>query len=186
MKLVVGLGNPGSEYDKTRHNVGFFYIDSYAKLKNININKKKFNGLYNEFISNGEKIILLKPQSYMNLSGEVVKKFVDYFNINIDDILIICDDLDTALGKFRLRSCGSCGGHNGLRNIELMLNSPNYSRLKIGISQNKDVDTKDYVLGKMSDDDFAKITNNVMVVCEIIDDFFTIDMERLMSKYNRK
>lgn len=186
MKLIVGLGNPGREYDRTRHNVGFFYIDNYAKLKNSDINKSKFNGLYTEIIVNGEKVILLKPQSYMNLSGEVVKKFVDYFNININDILIISDDLDTMIGKYRLRSSGSCGGHNGLRNIELMLNTSNYSRLKIGISQDRNIDTKDYVLGKMNDDDFSKITDNIEVICNIIDDFLGMDIERLMSKYNRK
>ena len=83
MRLIVGLGNPGKEYDNTRHNAGFMVIDNYAKTKGIEINKNKFNGLYNEFVFNGEKVILLKPLSYMNLSGEVVKKYVDYFKINI-------------------------------------------------------------------------------------------------------
>lgn len=186
MKLIVGLGNPGREYDRTRHNVGFFYIDCYAKSKNLEINKSKFNGLYAEYTANGEKILLLKPQSFMNLSGEVVKKYVDYFNVNLDDVLIICDDLDTQIGKYRLRSSGSCGGHNGLRNIELMLKTPHYSRLKIGISQDRSIDTKDYVLGKMDKNDFSKIEENTNVICDIIDDFIIMDMEHLMSKYNRK
>lgn len=186
MKLIVGLGNPGNEYEKTRHNMGFFYIDYYAKKNNLNIIKKKFNGLYADFIKNGEKIILLKPQSYMNLSGEVVKKFVDYFNIDIKDVLIICDDLDTDLGKYRLRASGSSGGHNGLKDIELLLGTPNYSRLKIGISHDRDIDTKDYVLSKLDNESLKIIENNGEVICNIIDDFFNDDMEKLMSKYNRK
>jgi len=186
MKLIVGLGNPGKEYEKTRHNMGFFYIDYYAKKKNLDITKKKFNGLYAEFTVEGEKVILLKPQSYMNLSGEVIRKFVDYFNVEIEDILIICDDLDTDLGKFRLRASGSPGGHNGLKNIELLLGTPNYSRLKIGISHNRDIDTKDYVLSKLDNDSMKLIEDNKETICNIIDDFYSNDMETIMSKYNRK
>lgn len=186
MKLIVGLGNPGKEYEKTRHNMGFFYIDFYAKKNGVSIDKKKFNGLYIDFIKNGEKIILLKPQSYMNLSGEVIRKFVDYFNININDILIICDDLDTDIGKYRLRANGSSGGHNGLKNIELMLNTSNYSRLKIGISHDKGIDTKDYVLSKLDNKSMKLIENNSEMICNIIDDFYELDMETMMSKYNRK
>ena len=186
MKLIVGLGNPGKEYEKTRHNMGFFYIDYYAKKNNLDISKNKFNGLYVDFVKNGEKIILLKPQTYMNLSGESIRKFVNYFNININDILIICDDLDTELGKYRLRASGSPGGHNGLKNIELHLGTPNYSRLKIGISHNREVETKDYVLSKLDNESIDIIEKNSDIVCNIIDDFYNNDMETLMSKYNRK
>lgn len=186
MKLIVGLGNPGKEYEKTRHNMGFIYIDNYAKKNGICISKNKFNGLYTDFIKNNEKIILLKPQSYMNLSGEVIKKFVDYFNINIEDILIICDDLDTELGKYRLKSKGSSGGHNGLKNIELMLGTSVYSRLKIGISHDREIDTKDYVLSSLDSNSIELIENNIEVICNIIDDFCKLDMETMMSKYNRR
>ena len=186
MKLIVGLGNPGKEYEKTRHNMGFFYIDKYAEKQGVSITKNKFNGLYSELLLNGEKVLLLKPQSYMNLSGEVVKKYVDYFNVEIEDILIICDDLDTSLGKYRLRATGSPGGHNGLKNIELHLGTDKYSRLKIGISHDKDIDTKDYVLSKLGKEDFNLIEENVDIICNIIDDFYDNDMEFMMSKYNRK
>jgi len=186
MKLIVGLGNPGKEYEKTRHNMGFFYIDNYAEKQGVSISKTKFNGLYTEFVINGEKILLLKPQSYMNLSGEVVKKYVHYFNINIEDILIICDDLDTSIGKYRLRASGSSGGHNGLKNIELHLGTDKYSRLKVGISHDKEIDTKDYVLSKLDKEELNVIENNVDVICNIIDDFYNHDMEFMMSKYNRK
>jgi len=186
MKLIVGLGNPGKEYENTRHNMGFLYLDYYVKNKNITIDKNKFDGLYGESIIDGEKIIFLKPQKYMNLSGEVIKKYVDYFNINIKDILIICDDLDTVIGKYRLRAKGSSGGHNGLKNIELMLNTQDYARLKIGISHDKDIDTRDYVLGKIDNKNLALIKENYEIVSEIIDDFYRLDMEQLMTKYNRK
>src|SRR5574344_2330767 len=147
MKLIVGLGNPGKVYENTRHNMGFMTIDNYAKKKNIDINKNKFNGLYGEYNYRGEKIILLKPCSYINLSGEVIKKYVDYFKIDINDLLIIHDDLDIPLGNIKLKPSGSSGGHNGLKNIELNLKRKDYKRIKIGISNNKMIDTKDYVLG---------------------------------------
>ncbi len=186
MKLVVGLGNPGKEYENTRHNMGFLYLDYYAKIKSVTIDKKKFDGLYGETIIDGEKIIFLKPQKYMNLSGEVIKKYVDYFNIDVEDILIICDDLDTTIGKYRLRSRGSSGGHNGLKNIELMLGTQDYARLKIGISHDKGIDTKDYVLGKLDKESLELIKSNYEIVSNIIDDFYKLDMEKLMAKYNRK
>ena len=186
MKLIVGLGNPGNEYNSTRHNMGFFYIDKYAEKNHVVINKKKFNGLYCDLVINNEKVILLKPQSYINLSGEVIKKYIDYFNIAIKDILIICDDLNLESGKIRIRPSGSSGGHNGLKNIELMLNTKDYSRLRIGISNNKEIDTKDYVLSKIDNKTMEIFNNNIDIVCNIINDFFKMDMEKLMSKYNRK
>ena len=110
MKLIVGLGNPGKEYENTRHNAGFKFIDKFAKSQNLEFNKEKFNGLYTEFNYQNEKIILLKPQKYMNLSGEVVIKFKDFFKINLEDILIICDDLDTQLGKIKIKYKGVIRG----------------------------------------------------------------------------
>ena len=186
MKLIVGLGNPGREYENTRHNIGFMFIDEYAKEKGIEINKKKFNGLYVDFINNGEKTILLKPQTYMNLSGESVRAFVDFFKINIEDILIISDDLDMPIGKLKLRPTGSSGGHNGLKNIELHLNTQNYKRLKIGISHNKNIDTKDYVLGNLSKENQDTINDLKKIVNNIIEDFYKLDFEKLMAKYNHK
>jgi len=186
MKLIVGLGNPGKEYEKTRHNMGFMFLDDYAKEKNVEINKKKFNGIYVDFINNGEKTILLKPQTYMNLSGESVRAFVDFFKIEIKDILIISDDLDLPIGRYKLRPTGSSGGHNGLKNIELHLGTQNYKRLKIGISNPKDMDTKDYVLGSISKENQKIIDDLKQTVNNIIDDFYTTDFDKLMAKYNHK
>ena len=184
MKLIVGLGNPGREYENTRHNVGFMVLDNYCSINNISINMNKFNGLYGKGVINGEQVIFLKPQKYMNLSGEVVRDFVNFFKINIDDILIISDDLDLDIGRFKLKSSGSSGGHNGLKNIELHLGTKNYKRFKIGISNNKNYDTKDYVLGKFSNEDKKILDSIIDKSSNILDDYFVDNFDKLMSKYN--
>lgn len=184
MKLIVGLGNPGKEYEKTKHNMGFMAIDEFAKKNNFNVNKEKFGGLYTIEKFNDEKILLLKPQKYINLSGEVVIQFVKFYKIKIDDILIISDDLDINIGKIKIKYKGSSGGHNGLKNIELHLQTKEYKRIKIGISNNKKIDTKDYVLGKFNDND-AKIINEVISkMPDVITDYLTLSFDNLMNKYN--
>lgn len=184
MKLIVGLGNPGMDYVNTRHNVGFMTLDNYCKKNNLTFNSNKFDGLYFQTIVNSEKVIFLKPQKYMNLSGEVVRDFVNYFKINVGDILIINDDLDIKLGKYKLKANGSSGGHNGLKNIENCLGTTNYKRLKIGISNDKKLDTKDYVLGKFKSEE-SEILNKIVSQTEnIINDFMTMNFDLLMTKYN--
>ena len=127
MKLIVGLGNPGKEYQNTRHNIGFNFLDSYVEYKNLgNDWTKKFDGLYMNTIIDGHKVIFLKPQTYMNLSGNSVRKVMDYFDINIDDILIISDDLDLSIGNFKLKSKVSCVGHNILRDIDIKIYNSYY------------------------------------------------------------
>lgn len=186
MKLIVGLGNPGKEYENTRHNIGFMVLDKYANKNGLSFQKEKFNGLYLDFQVNGEKVILLKPLSYMNLSGEVVRKFVDFFKIEIEDILIINDDLDLQIGTFKLKPMGSSGGHNGLKNIELHLSTKNYKRLKIGISNNKMLDTKDYVLGKFTSLEQEQLNTVLDTSLSIVDDFIKINFDLLMNRYNKK
>ena len=185
MKLVVFLGNPGKEYDNTRHNIGFMFLDYYIKKKKISVEwTSKFNGLFFDTIINGEKVIFLKPQSYMNLSGTVVNKFVSYYKIDISDILIVCDDLDLSIGNFKLKSKGSSGGHNGLKNIEECLKTQDFKRLKIGISKNHEIDTKDYVLGKFSSSDMEILNPILDKMPDIFNDFLSISFEMLMNKYN--
>ena len=130
MKLIVGLGNPGREYENTRHNIGFMCLDKMAEYLKVNFDSNKFSGSYAQVNYGGEKIILLKPGKYMNLSGEVIRDFVKFFKISVEDVLIICGDLDTAVGTYRLRYKGSSGGHNGLKNIELHLGTKEYKRIK--------------------------------------------------------
>lgn len=186
MKLIVGLGNPGKEYESTRHNVGFMFIDKLLEHYNCENTKNKLGGLYSETIINGEKIIFLKPQEYINLSGIVIRKYVDYFKINIDDILVINDDLDLSVGRIKIKSSGSSGGHNGLKNIELHLGTRDYKRLKIGISNDKMIDTKDYVLSKINKEDMDIINSIIELSPKILEDFLSMSFSDLMTKYNKK
>lgn len=184
MKLIVGLGNPGIEYENTRHNIGFMALEECSKKYNFNFNKEKFNGKYGETLINDEKYLFLLPQKYMNLSGEVVSDFVNYFKIDINDILIISDDLDMTTGRIKLKPKGSSGGHNGLKNIELHLGTSEYKRLKVGIANNKKIDTKDYVLGKFNKEEACLVENAIDIVSNIVKDFSILTFDKLMSKYN--
>ena len=184
MKLIVGLGNPGREYVNTRHNIGFMCIDKIAESFNVSFDSNKFNGLYTQFNYNGEKIILLKPQKYMNLSGEVIRDFVNFFKVHIEDVLIICDDLDTKVGSYRLRYKGSSGGHNGLKNIELHLSTKEYKRIKIGISNDKNIDTKDYVLGKFTKEEMNLLNPIIENMHNVINDYLKLPFDNVMNKYN--
>lgn len=184
LKLIVGLGNPGHEYEKTRHNIGFMAIDRIVNSLGISFDKNKFNGCYCDININCEKVIFLKPLEYMNLSGNVVGRFVNFFNINLSDILIIHDDLDMDLGRLKLRPRGSSGGHNGLKNIELNLGSQDYKRVKIGISNDKRFDTKDYVLGKFSSSDMEVLNPILDMMPGLFNDFLNISFDMLMNKYN--
>ena len=181
MKLIVGLGNPGKEYENTRHNIGFMVIDNYLKNEKF---KTKFNGMYLKKVINNEEVIFLKPLSYMNLSGEVVKKYVDYFKINLSDLLIISDDLDMPCFKIKLKYKGSSGGHNGLKNIIQNINTEEFKRLKICISNNLNIDTKSYVLSKFNQEELEKLHKKFEITNNIINDFINLDFEKVMSKYN--
>lgn len=186
MKLIVGLGNPGHEYNNTRHNVGFYYLDIFTDYLKENQFKEKFGGMYLKIKYNGEDLILLKPLSYMNLSGEVVSKFTNYFKIKSEDILVIHDDLDMPVGKLKLKENGSSGGHNGIKNIILNLNTENFKRLKVGISKNTNIETKDYVLGKFTKEEQEKLNKLNKIVIDLLLDYFKLPFNDMMSKYNRR
>lgn len=186
MRLIVGLGNPGKQYEKTKHNIGFEAVDAIADFLKIEINKYRDQGLYIETNFNQEKIILLKPQSYINLSGEVVLKYLNYYKIPIENLLIISDDLDLDIGKIKLKYKGSSGGHNGLKNIEKNLHTQEYKRLKIGISRNKFYDTKEYVLSKFSEEEQKKIEDIMDIIPHIFQDYMTSSFDNVMNRYNKK
>lgn len=186
MKLVVGLGNKGREYENTRHNMGFMLVDRYLQYKNITDKfKEKFNAIYIETTINNEKVIFIKPMTYMNNSGIAVRAFVDFYKLNSEDVLVISDDLDLDLGKFRLRRNGSSGGHNGLKSIISHLGTDNFKRLRIGISNDKD-DVINYVLSKFSKKELNEIDTMFDTLVDVLDDYFVMDFTSLMSKYNRK
>ena len=181
MKLIFGLGNPGSEYANTRHNIGFIMLDDYIGEYKWS---KKFNGLYIEKNINGEKYVFVKPLSFMNLSGGVVSSFVNYYKVSYKDIIVIHDDLDLPVGKIRIKVNSSAGGHNGVKDIIKSLNTQEFMRIKVGISNNKNIDTKDYVLGNFSKSDLKIIKDIEKEVFEIIENFDYDNIDSLMNKYN--
>lgn len=186
MKLVVGLGNPGSKYVNTRHNIGFELIDALADKYNVVLKLDKFNAEVAEIIIKNEKILLVKPLLFMNLSGEVVKRYVDYFNISLDDILIIQDDLAMELGKIRILYNRNNGGHNGIKNIENCLKSKAFTRVKIGMRVDPITDSITFVLGKFSNNEKKIINESYLKLENILEDFCNLSREDLLRKYNSK
>lgn len=153
MKVIVGLGNPGKEYENTRHNVGFNVIDLLSQTLSIPVNKAKCKGLYGQGTRNGEKIFLLKPQTYMNKSGECVQEFIRYFNIPIQDVLVLVDDIDIDFTEIKIKAKGSAGTHNGLKSVIAMTGSQDFPRLKIGVGKkHPGEDLANFVLGRFPRD----------------------------------
>lgn len=186
IKLIVGLGNPGKKYSNTRHNMGFDVLDNVAKKLGITTWKERYGGLYFDTYIDMSRVIFLKPQKFINLSGDVMIEFVRFFGIALDDIIVISDDLDLPLGSLKLKLKGSSGGHNGLKNIEEQLKSNEYKRIKIGISNDKEMDTKDYVLGKLSKEE-KKILNPVIEkATDAVILSVKVPFVELMNKYNTK
>lgn len=183
MKLIVGLGNPGKNYNNTRHNVGFMAIDSYCNKNNLEF-KNKFNGLYAKLKKYDDEILFLKPQSFMNLSGLVVKKYIDFFKIKIKDILIIYDDKDFEIGKFKIKPSGSSGGHNGIKNIIDNIKTTEFKKIRIGISNNS-INLINYVLGKFSKKELNIINEIINQIDFVIEDYMNLDFNNLMNKYNK-
>lgn len=184
MKLIVGLGNPGKEYEGTRHNCGFMVIDRLADKLNISVDQNKFKGLYTKIKYHGEDVILLKPQTYMNLSGESVNAVMNFFKINKDDLLVIYDDLDMPVGKLRLRKTGSAGGHNGIKNIIAHLNSQDFKRIRVGIDRHKYMKVADYVLSNFTKIEKEAIDQGIEKACDAIIDYLDNGFDHTMNNYN--
>lgn len=182
MKLVVGLGNPGKEYERTRHNIGYMFLDYITNNAKFSINKK-FDAMEYETTICNERIIFIKPLTFMNLSGETVSKYANFYKVASEDILIVQDDLDMNLGKYKLLFNRGDGGHNGIKNIILNLGNKQFLRLKIGISK-ANGDTRDYVLGKLSKEEYDKILLVFKKLKEFIIDYVTINRDLLIGKYN--
>ncbi|MFT8347724.1 aminoacyl-tRNA hydrolase [Clostridium saccharoperbutylacetonicum] len=183
MFLIVGLGNPGKEYEDTRHNIGFKVVDNIAKEYNIPINRQKFKGIYGEGFINGEKVILLKPTTYMNLSGESVREVVNFYNIENDEILIIYDDISLDVGKLRIREKGSAGGHNGIKSIIAHLGSEVFSRIKIGVGQ-PNSDLVKYVLGKFSKEEMVALDESIEAATNATAEIIKNDVKTAMNQFN--
>lgn len=187
MKLIIGLGNFPSEYDNTKHNVGFMVVDAWLQKNNTFLDKNEFNGWFKKFNNkNGESFIIAKPYTYMNLSGQFVQQITNFFKINHNDILIIADDLDTDLGNVRIRLSGSSGGHNGIKNIIELLGTENIKRIRIGISKPNDKNQViNYVLKKFTNDELTKLKPCIEIATNVIDDFVNgVKFDKIMNKYN--
>ena len=184
--LIVGLGNIGAEYVNTRHNIGFKIVDFLAKKENISFETVKLGALA-EYKFKGRTYFLLKPNTYMNLSGKAVKFWMDKENIPLENILVITDDLNLSFGTIRIKPKGSDGGHNGLKNINLVLNTQEYVRFRFGISDEfKKGKQVDYVLGEWDDQEKIKLAERLEVASEIIKSFGTAGLENTMTTFNGK
>ncbi|MDO5713046.1 MAG: aminoacyl-tRNA hydrolase [Tissierellia bacterium] len=185
MKLIVGLGNPGTKYEYTRHNIGFLTLDKIAQDWNIKVNKIKFKGLWGQGTFQGEKVYLLKPQTYMNNSGESVREIVDYFKINIQDVIVIVDDIDIDFGEVRIKKKGSAGTHNGLRSIIYHLVDDGFPRIKIGVGKKHEKqDLASFVLSGFSTEEGKVMKACIQRANDIVNEIVKYDVERAMNKYN--
>ncbi|MFJ5966131.1 aminoacyl-tRNA hydrolase [Bacillus sp. NPDC093026] len=187
MITFIGLGNPGREYEKTRHNVGFMTIDELSKKWNIPLNQSKFNGQYGTGIVSGQKVLLVKPLTYMNLSGECVRPLLDYYDIPLEDVKVIYDDLDLPTGRIRLRTKGSAGGHNGIKSLIQHLGSPEFDRIRIGIGRPQNgMKVVDYVLGRFSEEEQPVIVSAIQASVEACEVALTKPFLEVMNDFNKK
>ena len=183
MKMIVGLGNPGVEYENTRHNIGFTFIDNATKNLNLIFKTdKKLKCMICKTNIFNKDVVLVKPLTYMNLSGESVKLVKDYFKIDASDILVIHDDLDLPVGKIRIRSNGSSGGQKGMNNIIELLQTQDIKRIRIGISKGPDIIS--HVLGKFKKDEQELIDNVMIKAFDMLNDYLNMTFDKFMGKYN--
>jgi len=184
--LIAGLGNIGSEYSNTRHNIGFMVLDALAKASNISFNDARY-GAISEVKHKGRTFILLKPSTYMNLSGKAIGYWLQKEKIPVENLLVVLDDIALPLGSLRLRANGSDGGHNGLKSIDSILGHQNYARLRFGIGGDFPKGHQvDYVLGELDEEDKKKLSEQFTKASEIIFSLGTIGVERTMNFFNKK
>lgn len=186
MKLIVGLGNPGPEYAYTRHNVGFLTVDTFHKKIEAPEFKSGFKGLVSKGKYKGEEYIILKPLTYMNLSGESVLEAISYYKIKVEDLIVIYDDMDFQVGRFSIRQLGGHGGHNGMRNIIDHLKTQDFKRIRVGIGKAFKDEKSSYVLGKFSKQELEELKVVVASICDALIESFTTPFPKVMTKYNTK
>lgn len=185
MYIIAGLGNPGKEYAGTRHNAGFVVIDALADKYNIDVDTAKHKGLIGKGIIDGHKVILVKPLTYMNLSGECIREVMDYYKADIDDLIVIFDDISLEPGRLRLRAKGSAGGHNGIKNIIAQLGSDKFKRIKFGVGDKpKEWDLADWVLSRYPKEVEADVENGIKKACDAVASIMNEGIESGMNKYN--
>ena len=188
MYIIVGLGNPGDKYEKTRHNVGFNVIDLLAKEYSIDVSKIKHKALIGEGRVGTEKVILVKPMTYMNLSGESIRELVDYFKVDPkEELLVIYDDISLNPGQIRIRKKGSAGGHNGIKNIIAQLGTDTFQRIKVGVGEKpKGYDLAAYVLGHFHGEDLELMEEGYEKAISATEEILKGEIDAAMNEYNRK
>ena len=185
MYLIVGLGNPENEYAHTRHNMGFDAINQIAKNNNIQITKNKFKGLCESTIIQNQKVILLKPQTYMNLSGESVKEVAEFYNLKPEEIIVIYDDIDIEKGYIKIRKKGGAGTHNGMKSMVKELNTIDFPRVRVGTGkQEKIADLVDYVIGRVDDEEYKKLEIGVEKAEVAVEEILKIGIDNAMNRLN--
>lgn len=187
MYLIVGLGNPEPEYARTRHNMGFDVINKIAKKYDIELSRTNYNAIYGTGIIENKKVILVKPQTFMNLSGEAVKKYVDFYKIPLEDVLVIYDDMDTDIGSIRVRAKGNAGSHNGMKSMINELNSVNFPRIRVGVGRPKDeFDKIDYVIGQVSDEEYTGLQKGQEKAVDATICYIKNGIDSTMNSFNVK
>ena len=183
MFLIVGLGNPGKEYDGTRHNIGFAAVDYIADKYNIELNRIKFKGVFGEGFIDGKKVILLKPTTYMNLSGESIREVINFYKISNEEVIVIYDDISLDVGRLRIREKGSHGGHNGIKSIIANLGTDVFPRVKIGVGAPKG-NLVSHVLGKFSEDEIEILRETIKASSDAVSIMVKSDTKEAMNKLN--
>lgn len=185
MKAIIGLGNPGMKYAGTRHNIGFDAVTAIADKYNLSINNKKFKGVYADGHIAGEKVLLVQPQTFMNLSGECVREVADFYKLNPDEIIIICDDINLDVGRLRIRKKGSAGGHNGLKNIIAHLGTEEFPRIRVGVGEKTEGwDLADYVLARFDKESEPVIREALANVVGAVETWLSEGIDAAMNRFN--
>ena len=185
MYLIVGLGNPEPEYSKTRHNMGFDVINKLSEKYNIDVKKEKFDGIYGSGTIENEKVILLKPQTYMNLSGKSIIQYANFYKIDSKNILVIYDDIDIETGKMKIRKKGGPGTHNGMKSVVSELNTAQFPRIRVGTGSKERVNNLiDYVISKVDEEEYKRLEEGIGKAVEAVVDILKIGIDNSMNKLN--
>jgi PTH1 family peptidyl-tRNA hydrolase len=184
MKVVVGLGNPGSRYDGTRHNVGFAVVDALAESPGASRFQDRFQADVAELLEEDTRVLLVKPQTFMNRSGQTVRQVVDYYQVPLDDILVVCDDFNLALGRLRFRARGTHGGHNGLRDIQNHLGTTEYARLRIGVGAPEEGEAVDHVLGRFKPSERPLMVETLQRAVQAVGQWWSKGIDYCMNQHN--
>lgn len=184
MRVVVGLGNPGKQYDGTRHNVGFAVVDGLASAPSAGRFQSRFSALVSELIEGNDKLLLVKPETFMNLSGRAVRQVLDFYKVEPADLLVVCDDVNLPLGRLRMRAKGSHGGHNGLRDIQSHLGTQEYPRLRIGVGGADKGEMVDHVLGRFKPGERPVIEQTMLTAMQAVAVWASRGVEECMNRFN--